>query len=78
MPKTASTRGWDRAQVRSFVRDAIAQHRDAWHLVPSLRTAIIAQKYAAIVSGQATETIATEKLSALWTDMLEAADLLGE
>jgi hypothetical protein len=74
----ATNRGWDKAQVRSYVRDAIADHRAAWDLVPSLRQAIIAQKYAVIVSGQAIEMIATEKLTNLWTDMLEAAGLLGE
>jgi hypothetical protein len=70
-------RGWSLRQVRDYVRDAIKADRAAWDLVPSLRVAIIARKYAEVVSGQASETIATAKLSVLWTDMLEAAGLLG-
>jgi hypothetical protein len=72
------TRGWDKQAVRGYVRDAIKQNRAAWDLVPSLRVAIIAQRYTSIVSNQAVETIETIKLGNLWTDMLEAADLLGE
>lgn len=68
-------RGWDRAQVRSFVRDAIKMNQAAWDLVPTMRTAIIAQKYAFIVSGQVVDTIATAKLTTLWTDMLKCAGL---
>jgi hypothetical protein len=74
-----AARSWDRQQVRSFVASVIRGNRAAWDLVPSLRTAIVAQAYASVVSGQAGETFATaKKLANLWTDMLEAAGLLGE
>ena len=73
-----TTRGWDKQTVKSYVRDAIKENRAAWDLVPSLRTAIIAWEYTSIVSNQGVDMISTQKLSNLWLDMLEAADLLGE
>lgn len=69
-PNNKMNCGWDSRQIRDFVNNAVKRHQDAWKLVPSLRTAILAEEYASIVSGQHVETISTERLSNLWALML--------
>lgn len=63
------------AKAHGWVKEAIKANKAAWDLVPSLRTAMIAQKYAEVVSGQAMETVRSEWLTTLWQDMLELAGL---
>jgi hypothetical protein len=73
---TTKTHGWQWDSVTRFVKAAIEANKAAWDLVPSMRAAIIALKYAEIVSGQERETIPSIYLTNLWRDMLEASNLL--
>lgn len=71
------TRGWDAWQVKTFVQDAISQHRAVWDVVPTIRRAIIAQKFTTIVTGQDRGEIPTVYLDNLWADMCVVARTLG-
>lgn len=73
---TDDVRGWSLVQVKRFVRDAKRSNEHAWNLIPALRSAILGEAYANIVSGQASETIPSVHLRTLWTDMLTEAGLL--
>lgn len=70
-------RGWDLVQVKTFVNEAINAHREAWTVVPSVRRAIIAERFSDILRGQSVETLSTAKIEQLWQDMFELARKLG-
>ncbi len=75
-PDVGVLRGWSVRWVQARVRDAIRRNRAAWNLVPSLRDAIIAREYASIAAGLDKDLVSSLHLATLWTDFLEAADLL--
>lgn len=74
----ARARGWDKSQVKTFVKDAIKRNSALWESVPKARVGIISHKFAGIVCGQHSETLSTEQLSTLWHDMLSEAGLLDD
>lgn len=75
--KIEKVRGWDEKQVKTFVLDAIKGSRSLWDVAPSARIGIIAAKFAAVVTGQHADMIATAKLDNLWADMCAQARAWG-
>ncbi len=67
-------RGWDERQVKAMVTDAIEANKAAWELVPTLRTAILAQKFVMVVTGLDRESVPTAYLDTLWSDMCAWAE----
>ncbi len=70
-------RGWDARQVKDFVVDAIKSNQAAWDVVPKLRRAIIAERFAGIVTGLDRDSIPTMYLERLWSDMCKLAETWG-
>lgn len=72
-----SARGWDARQVKDFVIGAIKSNQAAWDVVPRLRRAIIAERFAGVVTGLDRDSIPTAYLETLWADMCKLAETLG-
>ena len=77
MTPDIKTRGWDAKHVKAFVKDAISFHKAAWDVVPSLRRAILAERFADIIRHQDRDQIPAAYLDNLWIDMCECAKQYG-
>ena len=71
--------GWDKRQVRDFVRDVRKSIGGGWEwLTPAVKRALVAERAFAIVRSQARETVAVDAMDQLLADMLQEAGLESE
>lgn len=67
---------WDKAQVKSFVKQTREEVGDGWNwMVPRIRESMIADRAFAVVRGQVMETVRVEDICKLYRDMMKEAGL---
>lgn len=71
--------GWSKGQVRDFVLDV--KRDPAWPsslVTDEFRRCLLAKRFAAIVTNQMIETLKSQDVADLWTNMLREAGLLAD
>jgi hypothetical protein len=68
--------GFDKGQVKSFVKQAKAEAGDGWSMLgPRIQRALIAERALAVIRGQASETILVDTANDLLVAMMKEAGL---
>lgn len=66
---------WNVGTVVRLVENTKNREEHAWHLIPSLRRALLAETALGVVSNLDRETIVTGEVHALFVDMCNVADV---